>query len=172
MWVNSASLAQTVAEDSATPAILTGGGNIYAFAGPTSFDVVVPGYGLGAGSNTRIVAQIGTQGTDLLPSSLQLTYNNGGSVTAPTALYNRGLFGPKREWLAVWDISNFNPGSSLIEFAASGSSMSLDTLAVDTFTQVGTFSSLPVAIPEPASLVIVGFAASAALVASRRRRVC
>jgi hypothetical protein len=168
--------ATVVQDNAATFALITSGGNIYSFAGPTSFDVTVPGYGLGAGSNTRIVAQIATQGNPLLPSSLQMTYSNGGSITSPpTALYDRGAITDgaitRNEWLAVWDIPAFNPSSSKIEFAASTSSMSLDKVAVDTYVKVGSFAALPTAIPEPTTLVLVGLTAMTSnLVFGRRPR--
>ena len=167
--------ATVVQDNAATFAIVTSGGNIYSFAGPTSFDVTVPGYGLGAGSTTRIVAQIATQGNPLQPSSLQMTYSNGGSITTPpTALYDRGLIVDgaisRNEWLAVWDIAGFNPSSSVIEFASSTSSMSLDKVAVDSYTKVGNFAALPAAIPEPTSLALIGLAAIGQLVCGRRRR--
>lgn len=167
-------LGATVAQDSGTFGLITSGGNIYSFAGPTSFDVAVPGYGLGAGSNTRIVAQIATQGNPLLASSVKLTYTNGGSVVAAaTALYDRGLISDgvvtRNEWLAIWDIASFNPGSSLIEFAASASSMSLDKVAVDTSTQVGAFAAAPIAIPEPSTVVLGGISAMVALLSRRSR---
>jgi hypothetical protein len=166
--------ATVVQDNAATFALITSGGNIYSFSGPTSFDVTVPGYGLGAGSNTRVVAQIATQGNPLLPSSLQLSYTNGGTIVAPpTATYDRGvtLDGgiSRNEWLVVWDIPGFNPSSSLIEFAASTSSMSLDKLAVDTFATTGALAPLPAAIPEPSTFVLLGLSAWG-LVAGRRRR--
>lgn len=150
----------TVAQDSGVLAIVTSTGNIYSFAGATSFDVDLPGYGLGAGANTRVAVQIGALGSSLDDQSLSLTYNDGdGDVTAPpTALYDRGDQPAgdfsRSEWLAVWDIEGFNPDSALVEFSASASSMSLDTLAVDTYAQSGAFSALPAAIPEPSALAL------------------
>lgn len=167
--------ATVVQDNAATFALITSGGNIYSFSGATSFDVNVPGYGLGAGSNTRVVAQIATQGNPLLPSSLQMTYTNGGSITSlPTALYDRGVTTDggitRNEWLAVWDIPGFNPSSSKIEFAASTSSMSLDKVAVDTYVKTGSFAALPTAIPEPTTFVMIGLAAFGKLMIGRRRR--
>lgn len=168
-------LGATVAQDSGTFGLITSGGNIYSFAGAMSFDVNVPGYGLGAGSNTRIVAQIATQGNPLLASSVKLIYTNGGSVVAaPSALYDRGLISDgtitRNEWLVVWDIPSFNPGSSFIEFASSASSMSLDKLAIDAYTQISDFAPVPANVPEPSTVALGGLTALVALAGRRGRR--
>lgn len=148
------------------PALITSGGNIYSFAGATDFDVTLPNYGYGAGYKTRVVAQIGTFGTPLLQTSLSLKYSDG-NATQQAALTSANVVaapnpagGTTDEWLVVWDVPNYNPGSFQLEFVASGSSMSLDRLAVDTFTQ---------AVPEPASLAIAGLGLGGCLRVARRR---
>jgi hypothetical protein len=140
-------------------AIITGGGNLYSFAGVTDFDVTVPNYGFGEGRPTRVVAQLltATGSTPLAGGSMRLTYDDGGGnqtllpdqVVAP---------GSNAEWLFVWDIP-FNPASLLLEFNASDSSMSLDRFVVDTFT-----------VPEPGAVVLIAICVGIAGIAARRRR--
>lgn len=145
------------------PALITSGGNIYSFAGPTDFDLTVPNYGLGAGYDTRVAVQLRTLGNPIDASSMQLTYDGGGG---PQTLAPASSVGPTpdldgEQWLFVWDLPSFNPASMRVEFNASASSMSLDRVVVDTFTQ---------AVPEPVSL---GLAAAVVLCGAgihRRRR--
>lgn len=142
---------------------LTSGFNIYSFSAATFFDVTIPSYGYGNNWNTRVVAQIRTQGTELDLSSVTLS---GGNIGAPVAASHvaelhrealGGFGGALVDTMFVWDVTDFNPASFLLEFNASGSSMSLDMLAVDTF-----------AVPEPASVALVGLA-GCVLVGLRRR---
>jgi hypothetical protein len=148
------------------PALITSGGNIYSFAGATDFDVTLPNYGYGAGYSTRVVAQIGTLGTPLLQGSLSLTYSDGNATqqaaltSATVAVAPNPLGGTTDEWLVVWDVPSYNPSSFLLKFVASGSSMSLDRLAVDAFTQ---------AVPEPATFAIAGISLAGCVAVARRR---
>jgi hypothetical protein len=142
-------------------AIITSGGNIYSFAGATGFDMTVPNYGYGIGYDTRVAVQLRTLGNPIDVSSLLLTFDDG---NGPQSLAPSSSVGPTpdadgQEWLFVWDVANFNAASMLVEFNASASSMSLDRLAVDTFTQ---------AVPEPASLHLAawGWGAAGPLVAA------
>lgn len=151
-------------------AFVVSSGNIYSFSAPPAFSLSTPGHGYGGGYNTRVAAQIGVQGNPLDSGSLLLTYNDGSAdvTAAPDYLLNRGLDGAKTEWLAVWDIAGYNPAATQIDFMASGSSMSLDTLAVDTFTQTGAFTALPANVPEPAAAAL---AALGCVLLQGRRRV-
>jgi hypothetical protein len=146
-------------------AFLTGGGNIYSFAAPTSFSVTVPNYGLGAGWNTRFVAQIQNQGNPLDFSSVLLSYD-GGNQLLPFDYTDELVGNPAPENLFAWDVVGLNPSTFTLTFNASSSSMSLDALAVDTFTQQGAFA--PMGVPEPATgaLAALGLLGIAAL---RRR---
>jgi hypothetical protein len=148
-----------------TTAFVTSGGNIYSFAAATDFDVVAPSLNLGAGHATRVVAQIATLGTPLLESSLALSYiRDAVTLQAPrtsatfTSVPNPAG-GNTEEWTVVWDVPDFNPASLLLEFKASGSSMSLDRLAVDAFARP---------VPEPTAIGLA--AAGVGLAAVLRRR--
>lgn len=146
-------------------AFLTGGGNIYSFAAPTSFTVTVPNYNLGAGWNTRFVAQIQNQGSPLDINSVLLSYD-GGNQLLPFDYTDELVGNPAPENLFAWDLAGFNPSTFTLTFKASASSMSLDALAVDTFTQQGAFS--PMRVPEPATgaLAVLGLIGT---LAARRR---
>jgi len=146
-------------------AFLTGGGNIYSFAAPTSFTVTVPNYNLGVGWNTRFVAQIQNQGSLLDFSSVKLSYDGGNQLLSFD--YTDELVGnPAPENLFAWDIAGFNPSTFTLTFAASASSMSLDALAVDTFTQQEAFS--PLGVPEPATGALAALGLIGTLAARRR----
>jgi hypothetical protein len=148
-------------------AFLTGGGNIYSFAAPTNFTVTVPNYGLGAGWNTRFVAQIQNQGSPLDFSSVLLSYD-GGNQLLPFDYTGELAGNPAPENLFAWDVAGLNPSTFTLTFNASSSSMSLDALAIDTFTQTDAFN--PLDVPEPTSFVLVGAALTAATALVRRRR--
>lgn len=146
-------------------AFLTGGGNIYSFAAPTSFTVTVPNYGYGAGWNTRFVAQIQNQGSLLDFASVRLSYD-GGSQSLPYDYTDELIGTPAPENLFAWDLAGFNPSTFTLTFNASASSMSLDALAVDTFTQTGAFA--PMGVPEPAAGTLAALGAIGTIVVRRR----
>ncbi|WP_428305190.1 PEP-CTERM sorting domain-containing protein [Lacipirellula sp.] len=149
-------------------AFLTGGGNIYSFSAPTSFTVTVPNYNLGAGWNSRFVAQIQNQGSLLDFTSVLLSYDGGNQLLAPT--YSHELLGGAiPENLFAWDLAGFNPSTYSLTFKASASSMSLDAIAVDTYTQTGAFT--PMGVPEPATaaLAAIGLVGSLAVRRNSRR---
>ena len=146
-------------------AFLTGGGNIYSFAAATSFTVTVPNYNLGAGWNTRFVAQIQNQGSPLDFSSVKLSYD-GGNRLLPFDYTDELVGSPVPENLFAWDLAGFNPASFTLTFNASASSMSLDAIAVDTFTQQGAFS--PMGVPEPATGALAALGLIGTLAARRR----
>ncbi len=152
----------------ATSAFLTSSGNIYSFAEPTDFDITLPNYGYGTGYSTRVVAQVATLGSPLLQSSLSLSYFDGSQtqlapLTSATVVSTPGQ-GTNDEWMIVWDVPSYNPLSFSLEFKASGSSMSFDRLAVDTFAQ---------AVPEPEAiaLAILGVCGLCFAVWRRRSRL-
>lgn len=149
-----------------TTALVTSGGNIYSFAAATDFDVTTPALNLGAGYATRVVAQIATLGTPLLESSLALSYIRD-AVTTQAPLTSATFTsvpnptgGSTEEWTVVWDLPDFNPGSLLLEFRASGSSMSLDRLAVDAFARQ---------VPEPTAIGLAAACIGVAAVLRRRK---
>lgn len=167
----------TVVQTVPGAAILAGspftGGNIYGLNAPTSFDVTIPNYNLGAGSNTRVVAQIKVNGEVILPSSVKLSYNDGVSTITPAIGYYNvetvgdGMAATQLRTFA-WDIAGYNPSSLLLQFSAADLHMSLDRVVVDTFTQVDAFAALPASVPEPASLAMAAMA-TLGFVGLRRR---
>ena len=157
--------AASVVIGNTSSAFLTGGGNIYSFAAPTSFTVTVPNYGLGAGWNTRFVAQIQNQGSLLDLSSVLLSYD-GGNQLLPVDYADELAGTPAPENLFAWDLAGFNPSTFTLTFKASASSMSLDAIAVDTFTQQGAFA--PMGVPEPATGVLAALGLIGTLAARRR----
>lgn len=142
-------------------------GNIYSFAAPTKFTVTVPNYGLGAGWNSRFVAQIQNQGNPLDFASVRLSYDGGGQLL-PYDYTDVLTSTPFAENLFAWDLAGFNPSTFTLTFNASASSMSLDALAVDTFTQQGSFA--PLDVPEPAAAGLATLGMLGAMIVRRRSR--
>jgi len=157
--------AASVVTGNTSSAFLTGGGNIYSFAAPTSFTLTVPNYGLGAGWNTRFVAQIQNQGSLLDFSSVLLSYD-GGNQMLPFDYTDELAGNAAPENLFAWDLAGFNPATFTLTFKASSSSMSLDAIAVDTFTQQGAFT--PLGVPEPATGALAALGLIGTLAARRR----
>lgn len=157
--------AASVVTGNTSSAFLTGGGNVYSFAAPTSFTVTVPNYGLGAGWNTRFVAQIQNQGSLLDFSSVLLSYD-GGNQMLPFDYTDEMAGNAAAENLFAWDLAGFNPATFTLTFNASSSSMSLDAIAVDTFTQQEAFA--PMAVPEPATGAVAALGLIGTLAARRR----
>lgn len=146
-------------------AILASSGNIYSFNSRTSFDIEVPSYDLGAGYNTRVVAQTRTLGNVPDLDSIALTYNDGNAdvTVAPEYVLQQNVTEGDFAGLIStfgWDVSGLNPEGFSFAFAAAGSSMSLANIAVDTYTQTGAFAAFPTVIPEPtaAVLIVIGLA--------------
>ncbi|HAC91780.1 MAG TPA: hypothetical protein DCF63_14305 [Planctomycetaceae bacterium] len=123
-------------------AFLTSGGNIYSFAVATSFDVLVPDYGLGTQATTRVVLQLRTQGSTVDLASVTF---NGQPFDSAELLYEEplgGFGGTLRDWRFEWSAVSGNVGMNTIQFDAEDSSMSLDRVSVDT-------QALAVAMPAP-----------------------
>lgn len=138
-------------------AFLTSGGNLYSFAGATTFTVSFDSTDL-SGSTSRIVAQWVTLGTELDYGAITL---NGVTATfaEETGRDSVGGFGEQVSYLASWDLGSLAAIDSMeLNFAASGAHMSLDQFRVDGFS----------AVPEPTSLALVGMAVVP--LAMRRRR--
>lgn len=150
--------------DTSGGSFVTGGGNIYSFSVATLNDADVPSYGLGAAGTIDVLFQVRTLGTELDYANVRLVYNDG--TTNQTIGFTErqeleritlgGFGGTQVDTLFRFDIP-YSPSTFKVEFDASGSSMSLDRVSVDTLT----------AVPEPASLAML---AVGGLLALRSRR--
>ena len=154
---------------------VTSGGNLYSFSVAQDFTATINS-GTSGGSNTRIVSQFRTLGTELDYDSILLSEDLGAAGSrAPDMMVETervalgGFGGTEVDYLAVWDLPTSQEAFRL-DFNAAGSSLSLDQFYVDTFTQDSPFVT-PTAIPEPASFAALGvFGVSAFGVARLRRR--
>lgn len=147
-------------------AIITSTNNIYSPAGPSAFDVNIPGLGLGAGT-TRVVAQIvlSAFGTELDTDSVLLT-PAAGSAAVPTYTV-AGAGAGVLEYLFAWDVPG-NDSSYQLQFAAGGAHMSLDRVVVDTYTQADAFTAFPTNVPEPATAALAALGLLTAVGVRRR----
>ena len=144
-------------------AFITSGGNIYSFSVPTAFETDVPLEGLGAGHETEVSLFIRTLGTALDYDDVRLTYTGDGgtetiSFTSRETVASGEGMGASADSLFHFDVP-FSPNEVVLQFEASGSSMSLDQVRIDTST---------VAVPEPAGLALL--ALGIPLLVRRRRR--
>lgn len=166
----------TLSESGGNGAFLTGGGNIYSFGGVTDFTVTIPEADVPVPPHdVTAIVQIATLGTEVDYASVLLN----GIAAVDTAELSRGgsgspFGGSTVEGWFLFNVpyANFGDGDGLsddltLTFNASGSSMSLDRLSIDTAIRPFGFFAEANPIPEPASLMLV--AAGGLLVASRRR---
>lgn len=126
---------------------VTSGGNIYSFSGATSFTVDVPDFDLGGGYLTNAVVQIRTQGTPVDTASFLF---NGMTADSATLLYEEalgGFGGSLQDWQFVFSGFAGNLPLDTVTFQASGSSMSLDRISIDTQA---------VAVPEAGTILLTG----------------
>lgn len=140
---------------------VTSGGNIYSFSVPTFFTVTVPDFDLGSGYVTNAVVQIRTQGTPVDTTSVLF---NGVAANSATLLYTEalgGFGGALEDWKFIYTGVLSNLAVDTITFNATGSSLSLDRVSVDTQAT---------AVPEAGSLVLGGLVSVVAACVIRRRR--
>ncbi len=122
-------------------AFITGGGNIYSFAVATSFELLVPDYGLGGQHATSVVLQIRTLGSTVDLDSVTL---NGLQAESAELLYEEplgGFGGLLRDWKFEWNEVTGNKQLNTILFEAEESSMSLDRVSVDTLAAATAMST-------------------------------
>lgn len=143
--------------DASGGSFVTGTGNLYNPFGPLQAEIAVPQFGLGAGAVTTVILQIRTQGTEIDLSTVRIGEAAAVEVVELSRVALGGFGGYDVETLLRFELVG-NPSGYAIRFDAQGPHMSLDAVAVDTFTQV---------VPGPGAL-----AACLALgaVRSRRRR--
>lgn len=156
---------------------VTGGGNIYSFSTATDFTVTVPEADVTAPApdhDVTAIVQIRTLGTELDYSSVLL---NGLAAVDTAELDRQGLGGFGGAQVDTWFLFNipyadFGDGVPGVEdltltFNASGSSLSLDRLSVDTAIRPFGFYAEANPVPEPASLGLIALGGMLAL--GRRR---
>lgn len=134
------------ADWSSSDAFITGGGNIYSIAGVISPQIEFGGFELGASHNTTVLMQLRTQGTEFNPDTVLL--NGAIEPIETTELYREplgGFGGFIVETLFRFEVAG-NHDSYVIAFDATEGSMSLDRIAIDTYTSI-------VRAPCPADMV-------------------
>ena len=155
--------------DTSGASFVTGGGNIYSPTALLALDADVPSYGLGGAYGTEVLLQLRTLGSEIAYDAVRLTYaGDGGTEHTINATSRRelervqlgGFGGAQVDTLFVFDVP-FSPASFKIEFDAAESSVSLDRVAIDTFTSL---------VPEPGMASVLGVAAAGLLGRPRRRR--
>jgi hypothetical protein len=155
------SLGYAIVQGGSPSAFLASGGNIYNPGGASAFQLTLPGLNKGVGF-TRVVAQVKTLATPLSDASILLT-PAGGGPTPPvysTLTATGSGFSGVYEYLLAWDLPG-NAAAYQIDFAASAAHLSLDAVAVDSFTSTDSFGAFPQPAPEPASLLLLALGALA-----------
>lgn len=143
----------------ASGSFITGGGNIYSPSGVIIPRIEFGGFGLGEGFVTTILLQVRTLGTEFDVSSMLL---NG--TVAPTSIVELdrielgGFGGYQVDSLIRFDVVG-SLASNEISFEAMESSMSLDRVAIDTFTT---------AVPAPGAVALAVLAALGGATSRRR----
>ncbi len=135
--------------------LITGSGNIYSFSAPTSFEITIPDFGLGAGHATTVILQTRMLGTLIDPAKMLI---DGVAPSVVETLADPAAGSVETLWR--WDALPGNAPTYVIEFGAARSSMSFGAAAVDTHTKL---------VPEPASWAL-GAVCLAAIALVRRRR--
>ena len=122
--------------DSSGGSIITTSGNIYSFTLPMHLHVIAPSYALAGATQTRVILQVRTLGTEIAPSSVNI---GGVAPTTATELYrfDMGAGGPGGggylvDTLYEWVLSG-NAASYEIRFDSADEFLSLDRVCVDTF---------------------------------------
>ena len=121
--------------DASGGSFVTGTGNLYNPFGPLQAEIAVPQFGLGAGAVTTVVLQVRTQGTEIDLSTVRIGDAAAVEVVELSRVALGGFGGYDVETLLRFELVG-NPSGYAIRFDAQGPHMSLDAVAVDTFTQV------------------------------------
>lgn len=165
-------------------ATIVGSGNAYGFNFAPGLPAFQPEFvtdatlnvrsGIAGGSNTRIVAQWRTQGSELDYERLLLRTTPTAEGIAPslsleTGRSSLGGFGGELvDHMAIWDLTS-SQAEFNIDFNADANHMSLDQVRIDSFTQATPFAAVT-AVPEPGSLALLSLATGLAANRYRRRK--
>ncbi|MGC4060332.1 MAG: PEP-CTERM sorting domain-containing protein [Aquabacterium sp.] len=143
-------------------AFITGGGNIYSFAAPTSFTSVLgDASGVAAGART-LALRISTIGNLPLPTAT-LNGVNAQAIEVYSGDSGSAFGGAEKEYLWLW--TGVTPAANYtFQFNAAESSMSLDQVAL----YAGPAAVAAVPEPSSAALLLAGMAAVGCVL--RRRR--
>ena len=139
------------------------GGDIYSFSAPTNINITVPtNTAASTGGWTTLILETRTEGTTIDLSSVQV-------------LHNAQTYSPVASALLFTETVPFPPfgdsTSYTLQFNASGPSMALDNVAVDTiWTSASSPISQPIPAPEPAGIALGALGASILWIAKRSRK--
>jgi hypothetical protein len=130
-------------------AIVAGSGNLYNPGGNSAFFLT------NSAAASTIVLQIRTSGTELDYKSVSLVYSdiNGSHFLAPLFRYELNRVGVPGQGSSVsslwqWDLAGLNIANYEITFNASGSSLSLDSVILDTAQSASTNFADVAAFPQ------------------------
>lgn len=155
--------------DASGMSLVTGSGNIYSPTAALHIDVFVPDYAT-PGAVATVILQTRTIGTELDAATL----NVGGLAPVDQGELLRAPFGgPGGFVVENWfkfHLPTSGP-SFTVEFAALGSSMSLDRLAVDSIT-AGDYLPEPNPVPEPVSVLLLASGGTWLAVRRKHRNCC
>ena len=154
-----------------TGAMVTSGGNIYAFGGTNSFTVIIPEADVPTPAHdVTAIVQISGLGTEIDYSSV---YMNGLAPVETVELDRVSLGGFGGDQVDTWMLFNipyasFGDGVAgvedlTLEFAAAGAHLSLDQVSVDTAIRPFGFYAEPTPVPEPSTMVLAGLLSVAGL---------
>lgn len=120
--------------DGTGAAFITSGGNIYSFAEPLDITVVAPGFDYGPGHITTVLLQVRTQGSEVDHATVRI----GDAAPVDSVELHRetlggGFGGVLVDMLYIFELEG-SEASYTIRFNAEASSLSLDRVAVDTYT--------------------------------------
>jgi hypothetical protein len=130
--------------DRGNQSFVTGSGNIYSINGFVRPQVDIPNFGFGSGYVTTVLVQTRTFGFEIAPASVLV---NGVGAVGSTELFRQALGGPGGNLVdTLWRFELAgNAALYTLTFEAGATSMSLDRVAIDTYTVVPGVGVLPAA---------------------------